>query len=104
MLGGLPDDPPVDGAGRSGSRRQLAPSSPVSNISIQFCDPSLRRMAVMMRVGERRTEEGMMANPSGSGPSQDRNFHVAPPSRVQAQKTRPSLPLVLAAVRKMVRS
>jgi len=104
MLGGLPTDPPVEGAGRSGRRRQLAPSSSVSYISIQCCGPSLRRMAVMMRVGERRTEDGMMANPSGSGPSQERNFHVAPPSRGAGAEDSALLAVVLAAVRKMVRS
>jgi len=40
-----------------------------------YLDPVMRPFlaadSVMMRVGERRPREGMMANPSGSGPSQE---------------------------------
>src|SRR5262249_6397059 len=103
MLGGLPTDPPVDAAGLF-KKLQVRPLSSVAQASMKWLGPSLRRMAVRIRVGESRTEEDMMANPSGSGPIQETSFQVFPPAVVRAQKTRPSRPLSLGAVMKASRS
>src|SRR6476646_4335947 len=97
MLGGLPTDPPVLSTGLF-RYFQLFPLSSVIQESMKCSEASFRRMVVRMRLGDRRTEEGIIENPSGSGPIQETISQVLPPSLVRVQNTRPSRPFSFDAV------
>src|SRR3954449_9070130 len=96
-LGGLPTEPPELSTGRL-RKLQLLPLSLVLQASMKCSGPSFRRIVVRMRDGDRRTEEGMMEKPSGSGPIHDTLSHVRPPSLVRIRSTRPSRPFSFDAV------
>src|SRR5687767_7981943 len=80
MLAGLPV--PRSGAGTVSSA-QLLPSSTERYVSIHAFGLSRRRIAVSNSVGPSRTVDGMIAYPVGSGPIQETNAHVLPPSVVR---------------------
>ena len=61
-------------------------------------------MVVTRAWDETRAVEGMIAEPSGSGPMKETKFHVRPPSVVLATNGRPSRPLAFDAVRNRVQS
>ncbi len=65
---------------------------------------SFLRMVVTSLVFETRTVDGMIEYPVGSGPMNETNRQVRPPSSVRCAKGRPSRPFAFEAVSKSVQS
>src|SRR3984957_17719244 len=83
--GGLPTDPPVSGTGLFKNFPEL-PLPLERYASIQCVSPSSRRIDVKIVAFESRTLDGMMEKPLGSGPIQETNCQLKPPSAVRATR------------------
>jgi hypothetical protein len=102
MLEGLPFELPVFSTGRL-KKRQVWPLSSELQASMKCWEPSFCRNVVRIRVGDRRTDDGMMLKPFGSSPIQETKFQVLPPSVVRMHRVLPSRPFSFEAVMKAVK-